>query len=40
MVGETVPEQFDLDLAVEVAAVERYNRGIALAVEHGRQRHP
>ena len=35
MVGETVPEQFDLDLAVEVAAVERYNRGIALAVEHG-----
>ena len=35
MVGETVLEQFDLDLAVEVAAVERYNRGIALAVEHG-----
>ncbi len=35
MVGETVPEQFSLDLAVEVAAVERYNRGIALAVEHG-----
>jgi len=35
MVGETVPGQFDLDLAVEVAAVERYNRGIALAVEHG-----
>jgi len=35
MVGETVPEQFDLDLAVEVSAVERYNRGIALAVEHG-----
>jgi bacterioferritin len=35
MVGETVPEQFDLDLAVEVAAVERYNRGIALAVEKG-----
>jgi bacterioferritin len=35
MVGETVPEQFDLDLAVEVAAVERYNRGIALAVDKG-----
>ena len=34
-VGETVPEQFELDLAVEVAAVERYNRGIALAVEDG-----
>lgn len=35
MVGETVPEQLELDLAVEVAAIERYNRGIALAVEHG-----
>jgi len=35
MVGETVPEQFDLDLAVEVAAVDRYNRGIALAVDKG-----
>lgn len=34
-VGETVPEQFTLDLAVEVAAVERYNRGIALAVAKG-----
>jgi bacterioferritin len=34
-VGETVAEQFDLDLAVEVAAVERYNRGIALAVDKG-----
>jgi bacterioferritin len=34
MVGETVPEQFELDLAVEVAAVERYNRGITLAVAH------
>ena len=32
MVGETVAEQFQLDLAVEVAAVERYNRGIELAV--------
>ena len=31
MVGETVAEQFQLDLAVEVAAVERYNRGIELA---------
>ena len=35
MVGETVAEQFQLDLAVEVAAVERYNRGIALAVAKG-----
>ena len=31
-VGETVAEQFQLDLEVEKAAVERYNRGIALAV--------
>ena len=30
-VGETVPEQFELDHAVEVAAIERYNRGIAIA---------
>ena len=34
-VGETVPEQFELDLDQERAAVERYNRGIALAVEKG-----
>jgi bacterioferritin len=34
-VGETVTEQFELDLQTEVAAVERYNRGIALAVEKG-----
>ncbi|HTN99159.1 MAG TPA: bacterioferritin [Microthrixaceae bacterium] len=30
-VGETVPEQLQLVLATEVAAVERYNRGVALA---------
>jgi bacterioferritin len=30
-VGETVAEQFQLDLVVEYAAVERYNRGIELA---------
>ncbi|CAN5717438.1 bacterioferritin [soil metagenome] len=35
MVGETVPEQFGLDLANERAAIERYNRGIALARERG-----
>lgn len=35
MVGETVPEQFALDLETEKAAVERYNRGIALAVSKG-----
>lgn len=34
-VGETVPEQLQLDLATEVAAVERYNRGVALAVAKG-----
>jgi bacterioferritin len=34
-VGETVPEQFELDLEQERAAVERYNRGIALAAEKG-----
>jgi bacterioferritin len=34
-VGETVPEQFELDLEQERAAVERYNRGIGLAVEKG-----
>ncbi len=34
-VGETVPEQFDLDVQLEYAAVERLNRGIAVAVEHG-----
>jgi bacterioferritin len=33
-VGETVPEQLELDLDQERAAVERYNRAIALAVEH------
>lgn len=34
-VGETVPEQLELDRQLEVAAVERYNRGITAAVEHG-----
>ncbi|MFN7148789.1 MAG: bacterioferritin [Microthrixaceae bacterium] len=34
-VGETVPEQFELDRQTEVAAVERYNRGVALAVAKG-----
>ena len=34
-VGETVKEQFELDLAVEVEAVKRFNDGIALAVELG-----
>ncbi len=32
-VGETVVEQFTNDLAVEVAALERLHRGIALAIE-------
>jgi bacterioferritin len=34
-VGETVPEQFALDLETERAAIERYNRGVALAVAKG-----
>ncbi|GIW43702.1 MAG: bacterioferritin [Candidatus Binatia bacterium] len=34
-VGETVPEQLKLDLALEKEAVERLNRAIALAVEVG-----
>jgi bacterioferritin len=34
-VGETVPEQFRLDLAVEHEAIERFNRGIALAQDTG-----
>lgn len=34
-VGETVPEQFRLDLAVEHEALERFNRGIALARDTG-----
>ena len=34
-VGETVREQFELDLQVEYEAVKRFNDGIALAVEVG-----
>ncbi|MDP9419859.1 MAG: bacterioferritin [Actinomycetota bacterium] len=34
-VGETVLEQFRLDLELEYAAIERFNRGIALAREVG-----
>jgi bacterioferritin len=34
-VGETVPEQFRLDLAVEQEAIERFNRGITLARDTG-----
>jgi bacterioferritin len=35
LVGETVPEQHRLDLELEQAAIERYNRGVALAREKG-----
>lgn len=34
-IGETVPEQFANDLAVEMAALARLNEGIALCVKHG-----
>ena len=35
LVGETVPEQLALELDTEKAAIERYNRHIALAVAKG-----
>jgi bacterioferritin len=35
LVGETVPEQHRLDLDLERAAIERYNRGVALARTKG-----
>jgi bacterioferritin len=34
-VGQTVPEQFKLDLAMEKEALERFNRGVALCVAEG-----
>ena len=34
-VGETVPEQLELDLELERAAVERYNRAVKLARDKG-----
>src|SRR5690606_9816911 len=36
-IGETVPEQFANDLAVEMAALQRLNAGIALCVAPGGQ---
>jgi bacterioferritin len=35
LVGETVPEQLRLELETEKAAIERYNRAIALTVAKG-----
>jgi bacterioferritin len=34
-IGETVPEKFQLALALEKAAIDRLNSGIALCVEQG-----
>lgn len=34
-VGETVPEQLELELQTETEAIERYNRAVALAREKG-----
>jgi bacterioferritin len=34
-IGETVLEQLEVDRELEVAAIERYRRGVALALEHG-----
>lgn len=35
LVGETVPEQLELELRTETEAIERYNRGVALAAAKG-----
>lgn len=35
LVGESVPEQLDLDLQLEIDAVARYQRGIALCLDKG-----
>lgn len=34
-IGESVREQLDLDRELEVAAIDRYRRGVALAVAEG-----
>lgn len=34
-IGESVREQLDLDRELEVAAIDRYRRGVALAVDEG-----
>jgi len=34
-IGETVREQLDVDRALETDAVDRYRRGVALALEEG-----
>lgn len=34
-IGENVQEQLDVDRDLELAAIERYRRGVALAVEEG-----
>lgn len=34
-IGETVEEQLDVDRDLEVAAIERYRRGVVLSVEEG-----
>ena len=35
LVGETIPEQLELELKTETEAIERYNRAVALAVAKG-----
>ncbi|MEP1123201.1 MAG: bacterioferritin [Ilumatobacter sp.] len=34
-IGETVEEQLDVDRDLEIAAIERYRRGVVLSVEEG-----
>ncbi len=38
-IGQTVPEQLKSDLGLEYAAVKRFNDGIALCRDEGRQHH-
>ena len=35
MIGESVPEQLELDRQLEEAAIERYRSGVKLCLEHG-----
>ena len=35
LVGETVPEQLELELKTETEAIDRYNKAVALAVAKG-----
>jgi bacterioferritin len=34
-IGETVPEQLEVDAQLEIDAIDRYRRGVVLTLEHG-----